>query len=108
MVAEREAHPSSAPIRRRAALPPKPRRRSNVRAIRVSLKRDFGEAAQLARMQALQLLLPQPLQRFQADLEMLADPLPIEIARHAGELDFTMQRLVRDAEQRAVGNAKAK
>jgi hypothetical protein len=31
-------------------------------------------------MQALQLLLPEPLERLQADLEVLADALPIEVA----------------------------
>jgi len=61
------------------------------------LKRDFGETPELARMQPLQLLFPQPLERPQADLEMLADALAVEVARHAGELDLAIQRLVGDA-----------
>src|SRR2546427_9974781 len=43
----------------------------------------------------------------QADLQVLADPLPIELASHAGELDLSVQRPVRNAEQCAVGYAEA-
>ncbi len=38
---------------------------------------------------------------------MLADALPVELSRHAGELDLAMQRLVGDAQQRSIGHAKA-
>lgn len=58
-------------------------------------------------MQALGFLLLEPLQRPQADLEMLADALPVELAGHACELDLAVQRLVGDAQQRAVGHAEA-
>jgi hypothetical protein len=71
------------------------------------LKRDLGEAAQLARMQPLGFLLLEPLQRLEADLEMLADALAIELAGHARELDLAMQRLVGDAQQRTVGHPEA-
>jgi len=58
------------------------------------LKRDFGKASELARMQTLGFLLLEPFERFQADLEMLTDTSPVEFAGHAGELDFAVQRLV--------------
>ena len=48
------------------------------------LKCDFGETSKLARMQALRFLEFEGLERFQTDLKMLADPLPIEVACHAG------------------------
>src|SRR5450755_37868 len=57
------------------------------------LKRDLGEAAQLARMQAFRFLVLEPLQRRQADLKMLADALAVEFAGHARELDFAVQWL---------------
>src|SRR4029453_2203945 len=71
------------------------------------LKCDFGKASELARMQALGFLVLEPLERLQADLEMLTDASPVEFAGHAGELDFAVQRLVGDAQQGAVGNAEA-
>src|SRR5450759_5375295 len=73
----------------------------------VLLKCDFGKAPQLARMQPLPLLRFQFIERVEAYLEMLADPLTVEFTSHAGELDLSMQRFIRDAEQRAVGHAKA-
>src|SRR5579871_4019190 len=71
------------------------------------LKRHLREAPQLARMQSLRLLMLQPLQRLQPDLEMLPDALAVELACHSGELDLAVQRLVGDAEQGAVGHAEA-
>src|ERR1043165_1712020 len=70
------------------------------------LKRDLGEAAQLARMQALRFLQLETFERPDPDLEVLADALAVELAGHAGELDLAMQRLVGNAKQRAVGNPK--
>src|SRR5437764_15379693 len=70
------------------------------------LKSDLGKAAQLARMQPLRFLVFEPLQRLQADLKMLTDALAVEFAGHPGELDFAVKRLVRDAEQGAIGNAE--
>jgi hypothetical protein len=58
-------------------------------------------------MQALPFLGFELFQRLQADLEMLADALAVEFAGHAGKLDFTVERLVRDAQQGAVGDAEA-
>src|SRR5581483_5213883 len=74
---------------------------------RTLLKCHLGKAPQLARMQPLRFLLLDTLQRLQPDLKMLTDPLSIEFARHAGELDLAMQRLVRNAQQGAVGHAEA-
>src|SRR5690606_39099092 len=74
---------------------------------RASLKRHLREAAELPRMQPLALLRPQALERVEADVEMLADPLPVELARHAGELDLAVHRFVRNAEQRAVRHPEA-
>ena len=37
---------------------------------------------------------------------MLADTLAIEFSSYAGELDFTVERLIRDAQQRAKGTRK--
>ncbi len=42
-----------------------------------------------------------------ADLQMLRDGPLIKAVGLTGELDLTVQRLVRDAEQRAVGDAEA-
>ena len=49
-------------------------------------------------MQPFQRLRFQLLEGPQPDIEMLIDPLPVEFAGHAGELYFTMEGLVRDAE----------
>src|SRR6266487_5497284 len=72
------------------------------------LECDLGKASELARMQAFPFLGFELFQRPQADLKMLADPLPVEFAGHTSELDLAVKRLVRDAEQRAVGHAEAK
>ena len=61
------------------------------------LKRHFGKASELAGMQPLQRLRFQLLEGRQADLKMLVDTLPVEFPGHAGELDLSMQRFVRDA-----------
>src|SRR6516225_3492917 len=45
-------------------------------------------------------------ERVEADLQMLIDTLAVELPSHSGELDLAMQRLVRDAEQRAVRHAE--
>ena len=58
-------------------------------------------------MQAFPFLGFELFQRLQADFEMLADTLAVEFARHAGELDFTVEGLIRDAKQGAIGHAEA-
>ena len=73
----------------------------------VLLKCDFGKAPQLTRMQTFAFLRFQPFERVKSDLEMLADAPTVELAGHARELDLSVQRLVRDAQQRAVGHTKA-
>src|SRR5579871_2636958 len=57
-------------------------------------------------MQSFRLLMLEAFERLHADLEMLADTLAIKLAGHPCELDFAVQRFVRDAEQGAVGNAE--
>src|SRR6266849_2323667 len=59
-------------------------------------------------MQPFRLLRLELLKRLEANLEMLIDSLPVELAGHAGQLDLSVQRLVRATEQRAVGHAEAK
>ncbi len=59
-------------------------------------------------MQAFPILGLELFKRPQPDLEMLADTLAIEFGGHTGELDFTMEGLIRDAEQGAVWHAVAK
>src|SRR3954467_3920023 len=86
---------------------PKSRCLSAAKAILRLLERNFGETAELSRVQSLGFLLLEPFQRLQADLEMLADAAAVEFAGHACELDLAVQRLVGDAQQRAVGDAKA-
>ncbi len=49
----------------------------------------------------------QQVNRPDAYLQMLGDSALVKAVSLAGELDFTVQRLVRDAEQRAVGDAEA-
>ena len=58
-------------------------------------------------MQAFPLLRLEFFQRFQTDLKVLPDTLAIELIGHTGELNFTMEWLVRDAEQGAIGHAEA-
>src|SRR6185437_8253812 len=65
------------------------------------------EAAQFARMQPCLAAFAQGAQGFDANREMLADALAVERVGHAAQLDFAVQRLVRDAQQRSVGNAEA-
>src|SRR5690606_38174887 len=71
------------------------------------LKRDLGKAPQLARMEPCALLRPDPLERIEPDVEVLTDALAVELARHPGELDLAVHRLVGDAEQRPVRDPKA-
>ena len=59
-------------------------------------------------MQAFPILSLEFLQRLQPDLEMLADTPAIEIGGHAGELYFTMEGLIRDAQEGAIRHAEAK
>ena len=59
-------------------------------------------------MQGLPFLGFELFQRLQTDLKMLADTLPVEVAGHTGELDFSVKRSIRHAKQRAVGHAEAK
>ncbi|SBK40352.1 Uncharacterised protein [Klebsiella pneumoniae] len=49
----------------------------------------------------------QQVNRPDAYLQMLGDSALVKAVSLAGKLDFTVQRLVRDAEQRAVGDAEA-
>jgi hypothetical protein len=58
-------------------------------------------------MQAFPFLGFELFQRLQTDLQMLADALAVEFAGHAGELDFTVEGLIRDTEQGTVGHAEA-
>src|SRR3546814_16694336 len=68
------------------------------------LESHFGEASELARMQPFPLQRLELFQRLQPDIQMLAHALPVELARHAGELDLTVKRLVGDRlEERRVG-----
>ena len=64
------------------------------------------ERAKLARMQAG----PDSLELFHrrdADADVLGYRALVEAIGHARELDFAVQRFVRDAEERPVRNAKA-
>src|SRR6516165_10482430 len=72
------------------------------------LECNLGKASELARMQAFPFLGFELFQRLQPDLKMLADALPVEVAGHTGELDFTVKRSIRHTKQRAVGHAEAK
>src|SRR5215472_303296 len=58
-------------------------------------------------MEAIAALLEQA-ERGKADLEMLGYSRLIERARRPRKLNLPVQRLVRDAKQRAIGNAQAK
>jgi hypothetical protein len=58
------------------------------------LKRHFGEAAELTRMETLVLLQFQLLDCPEPDLKVLIDALAIEFAGHASEFDFAMERFV--------------
>src|SRR6185437_11387428 len=50
---------------------------------------------------------PQLVACLNADPHMLADGALVEAIGLAGELQFAVERLVRDAEQRAIGDAEA-
>src|SRR5664280_3748555 len=69
------------------------------------LEGDLGEAAELAAMQLIDSPVAQQFDGPHADAQMLVDPLSIEMVRHAGQLDLAVQRLVADAQQRAVRHA---
>src|SRR5262245_32042793 len=71
------------------------------------LKCDFGEASKLSRVEALALLRAQMLEGPQPNLEVLLDALAVEFAGHSRQLDFPVQRLIGNAQQRAVGHPKA-
>src|SRR5262249_39447412 len=71
-------------------------------------ERDLGKAPELARMQPFRLLSLQLRHCLEADFEVLIDLPAVEFARHAGKLELTLQWLVRDAQERAVGHAEAK
>ena len=62
--------------------------------VRCLLERHFGEAAQLAAVQAIDTFAPQLLERRDADTQVLIDPGPVEMIGHARQLDLPMQRLV--------------
>src|SRR5579872_3598724 len=64
------------------------------------------EAPELARVERIVLTL-QEADRGDADLQMFGDGPLVEGVRGAGKLDLAVQRLVRDAEQRAIGHAHA-
>src|SRR5690606_13990193 len=111
------ARRSVRPARRRRCSPPReaatvrnPRARLRAPATRPSfaappcplLECDLCQASQLARVQPFALLCPQRFQGSKPDFEVLLHPLTIKLARHAGQLDLAVQRLVGDAEERAV------
>ena len=69
-------------------------------------ERRFVEAAQLARVQRTELA-AQNVERGQPDAEVFAERALVERAGAAGQLDLAVQRLVGDAQQRAVRHAQA-
>ena len=80
--------------------------RAQAAAVRQPLaKRRLLERAQLARVQRLAPRLQQ-LDRCEADLQMLRDGGLVERVGGARQLDLAVQRLVGDAQQRAVGHAQ--
>src|SRR5688500_8293339 len=64
------------------------------------------ERPELAAVQ-LRPFAPQLVARLDADPHMLADRALVEAVGLAGELQLAVERLVRDAEQRAIGDAEA-
>src|SRR5690606_11048100 len=72
---------------------------------RTLTERGFVEAAQLARVQRLHLI-AQQIQGRQADAQVLVHRSLIEGVGGAGQLDLAVQRLVRYAQQGAVGYAQ--
>src|SRR5438105_10297165 len=71
------------------------------------LEGRFGKASKLARMQPLHRHFGQLLHRLDTDSKMLRHLPLVEFRRHAGQLQLAMQRLVGDAEQRAMGHPEA-
>src|SRR3954470_10190769 len=65
----------------------------------------FVEATQLARVQG-RALAAQDVERGKSNLQVLTDGPLIKSAGRARQLDLAMQRLVRDAKQRAVGHTQ--
>src|SRR3954465_10242429 len=72
----------------------------------LSTKRRLVEAAQLARVQAVDLAL-EDVDCGQTDPEMLADRAFVKSDRRAGQLDLAMQRLVGHAQQSSIRHAHA-
>src|SRR5262245_47372533 len=71
-----------------------------------SAERRLVERPELAAVQ-LRPFAPQLVARLDADPHMLADRAFVEAVGLAGKLQFAVERLVRDAEQRAIGDAEA-
>ena len=59
-------------------------------------------------MQAFPILGLELFQRLQPDREMLPDALAIEFTSHTGELEFTVEGLIRNPEKGTVWHAEAK
>src|SRR6476660_6510852 len=68
-----------------------------------SAERRLVEGAQLARMQRLPAH-AQEIERLEADLEVLSHRALVEGVGGARQLDLAVQRLVGDAQQRAIGH----
>src|SRR5262245_45506774 len=71
-----------------------------------SPERRLVETSELARMQRVAAR-AQEIERLQADLQMLGDGALVKGIGGAGQLDLAVERLVRYAQQRAVGYAQA-
>ena len=71
-----------------------------------STERRFIKAAQLARMQGVELAAHQ-VHGSNADFQMLADRALIEGIGRTWQFDFTVQRFVRHTQQRAIRDAQA-
>src|SRR6478752_5207761 len=69
----------------------------------ISSERRLVEGSQLSRMEAVAPLF-EKVESGEPDLQMLSDRRLVESACRARQLDLAMERLIRDAEQRAIGD----
>jgi hypothetical protein len=70
-----------------------------------STERRFVKGAQLARMQRLTVF-SKEVEGREADPQVLGNSALIKGARRSGKFDFSVQRLVRNAQERAIGHAQ--